>query len=293
MVCVHFASWDGHKEWSTSLPEGEEAVALAVGDSWVAVATSRRLLRLFTVSGLQRAVLSLAGQVVCIVGHGSKIILTFHYGIGNGKITLYDICFLIPCLHWRIIWTCLGAPGDQAIGFALVNIDRKSPIGYEWVVNPQPLPMGPGSFLSWAGFTDEGTAATMDSAGLLQMFFRGSWIPLLDTKQHVKGKSDSYFIVGLSEMEQTVRCILCKGARYPPTLPRPNMNILEIRLPLCDVSNEKTQQEETLIRSSMLLVSSTDLDQQGWDVFGPKDKAERSLKESLMKMFAVSVSFIF
>lgn len=48
---------------------------------------------------------------------------------------------------------------EQSIGYALVGIDRKSPIGYEWLANPQTLPLGPECDLSWAGFSDEGTLA--------------------------------------------------------------------------------------------------------------------------------------
>ncbi len=82
IVCVNFAAWDGHKEWSTTLPVGEDALALAVGDSWVAVATSRRLLRLFTTSGLQRGIISLPGPIVCLAGHTSKLMMAYHTSIG-------------------------------------------------------------------------------------------------------------------------------------------------------------------------------------------------------------------
>lgn len=35
------------------------------------------------------------------------------------------------------------------------------------------------------------------------------------------------------------RGILCKGSKYPPTLPRPNVNILPFEIPLCEMSTEK------------------------------------------------------
>ena len=82
IVCVNFANWDGQKEWSTTLPAGEDALALAVGDSWVAVATSRRLLRLFTTSGLQKSPISLPGPVVCLAGHLSKLLIAYHTSMG-------------------------------------------------------------------------------------------------------------------------------------------------------------------------------------------------------------------
>lgn len=179
--------------------------------------------------------------------------------------------------------------GEQSIGYALVVIDRKSPIGYEWLANPQTLPLGPECDLSWVGFSDEGTLSTMDSSGLVQVQLRPSmWMPLLDTRQNVKGKSDHYFIIGLSELEKCVRCVLCKGARYPPTLPRPNMALLDVKLPLCDSTNEKTQLEEAFIQSSIQIQLTSLLDQTGFDVDDPREKADRQCRESLMKMFAVS-----
>jgi chromosome transmission fidelity protein 4 len=54
IVCVIFANWDEHKKRAYTLSLGEDTLALAVGDSWVAVATSRRFLLFFSNSGLQR-----------------------------------------------------------------------------------------------------------------------------------------------------------------------------------------------------------------------------------------------
>lgn len=39
------------------------------------------------------------------------------------------------------------------------------------------------------------------------------------------------------------RCIPCKGARFPPTLPRPAVAILPFKLPYCQVETEKGQME--------------------------------------------------
>lgn len=68
------------------------------------------------------------------------------------------------------------------------------------------------------------------------------------------------------------------------------MSLLDIRLPLCDTNNEKTQLEEAFITSSMLAQLMGDLDEHGCDVNEEaKEKSNRTFKESLMKMFAVSI----
>lgn len=59
--CVHFSSWDNNKDWSTSLPSKESITAIAVGDGWIATATSKQQIRLFTISGVQREIISIPG----------------------------------------------------------------------------------------------------------------------------------------------------------------------------------------------------------------------------------------
>lgn len=46
-----FNSWAANSDWQLSLPEGEEATAVAAGQTFCAVATSRRMLRLFSQAG--------------------------------------------------------------------------------------------------------------------------------------------------------------------------------------------------------------------------------------------------
>jgi chromosome transmission fidelity protein 4 len=83
VVCVLLNSWDGSKEWSVDLPEGEEALAVAAGKGWIAVATDTRNLRLFTVTGTQREVVSLPGPIVCVAGYRKRLLTVFHNGMGK------------------------------------------------------------------------------------------------------------------------------------------------------------------------------------------------------------------
>ena len=46
-----FDSWAANSDWQMSLPEGEEATAAAAGQTFCAVATSRRMLRMFSQAG--------------------------------------------------------------------------------------------------------------------------------------------------------------------------------------------------------------------------------------------------
>merc|ERR1739838_373304 len=110
-----------------------------------------------------------------------------------------------------------------------------------------PLPLSPHSFLAWAGVSDEGTPVIMDSAGILRMmhFKMGyNWTVVLNTKAHVRGKSDHHFVLGLNEKQGVVRSVLCKGSRYPSILPRPHVTLLHMQIPICELETEKGGLEE-------------------------------------------------
>ena len=81
---------------------------------------------------------------------------------------------------------------------------------------PQPLPISPNSELYWLGFTDRSAPVTADSQGVVRLLDQraGAWLPLLDTRAHSKGRSDTNYIVAVSQVEWEARTILCGGSRY-------------------------------------------------------------------------------
>jgi chromosome transmission fidelity protein 4 len=48
-----FDAWAPQSDWTVTLPKGEEATCIAIGNTFVAVATSKWLLRIFSFSGIQ------------------------------------------------------------------------------------------------------------------------------------------------------------------------------------------------------------------------------------------------
>jgi chromosome transmission fidelity protein 4 len=50
-----FEAWAPGSDWTVSLPAGEEAQSVAVGASFCAVATSARLLRVYSAAGVRFA----------------------------------------------------------------------------------------------------------------------------------------------------------------------------------------------------------------------------------------------
>ncbi|XP_076594786.1 WD repeat and HMG-box DNA-binding protein 1 isoform X2 [Chaetodon auriga] len=262
LQCLHFSSWDTNKEWMVDLPPGEDVRALCLGQGWAAVATSSLTLRLFSIGGVQRELFSLPGPVVCMAAHGEQLLIVYHRATG------FD--------------------GDQALGVQLLQLGRRK----KQLINGEPLPLSRKSYLSWLGFTAEGTPCSVDSEGVVRMLNRSlgnTWTPVCNTRETCKSKSDHYWVVGVHESPQQLRCIPCKGSRYPPTLPRPAVAILPFRLPLCHTSTEKGQMEEQFWRSvlfhnhySFLSSSGYETDEHG------QSQSQKEQQELLMKMFALS-----
>uniref|UniRef100_A0A2K6LQ11 WD repeat and HMG-box DNA-binding protein 1 n=1 Tax=Rhinopithecus bieti TaxID=61621 RepID=A0A2K6LQ11_RHIBE len=260
--CLHFSSWDSSKEWIIDLPPNEDIEAICLGQGWAAAATSALLLRLFTIGGIQKEVFSLAGPVVSMAGHGEQLFIVYHRGTG------FD--------------------GDQCLGVQLLELGKKK----RQIVHGDPLPLTRKSYLAWIGFSAEGTPCYVDSEGIVRMLNRGlgnTWTPVCNTREHCKGKSDHYWVVGIHENPQQLRCIPCKGSRFPPTLPRPAVAILSFKLPYCQIATEKGQMEEQFWRSVIFHNHLDYLAKNGYEYEeSTKKQATKEQQELLMKMLALS-----
>uniref|UniRef100_A0A673G1L4 WD repeat and HMG-box DNA-binding protein 1 n=1 Tax=Sinocyclocheilus rhinocerous TaxID=307959 RepID=A0A673G1L4_9TELE len=260
--CLHFSCWDTHKDWIVDLPKGEDVCALCLGQGWAAVATSALMVRLFSIGGVQKEIFSLPGAVVCMAGHGEQLLIMYHRGTG------FD--------------------GDQALGIQLLQLGSKR----RQVIHGEPLPLSRKSYLAWMGFSAEGTPCCIDSEGVVRMLnrtLRNTWTPVCNTRDSCKSKSDHYWVVGVHENPQQLRCIPCKGSRFPPTLPRPAVAVLPFNLPYCQTTTEKGQMEEQYWRSMLFHNHYGFLSSSGYEIDSEgQSQAEKEQQELLMKMFALS-----
>ncbi|NXQ89419.1 WDHD1 protein, partial [Nyctibius grandis] len=260
--CIHFSSWDANKEWTVDMPKDEDIEAICLGQGWAACATSALLVRVFAVGGVQKEIFSLPGPVVSMAGHGEQLMIIYHRGTG------FD--------------------GDQCLGVQLMELGKKK----KQILHGDPLSLTKKSYLVWVGFSAEGTPCYVDSEGIVRMLNRGlgnTWIPVCNTREHCKGKSDHYWVVGIHENPQQLRCIPCKGARFPPTLPRPAVAILSFKLPYCQVTTEKGQMEEQYWRSVVFHNHVDYLSKNGYELDeNAKSQSVKEQQELLMKLFALS-----
>lgn len=222
LVCIALGA--GSREWSASLPNCEEIVALTASEKLVAVGTDTRFVRIFSFMGNQREILCVPGSIVAMSSHMNKLMVIYHSGIAEDEQVLS--CLLV-----------------ETFGLSL----RSRSI---------PVPITPKSKLTWAGFTDHGSPITMDSYGMMRAFKSNLWYPVCDTTQHSKGASDNFFIIDVSEAKQIIQAIHCRGASFPVTHPRPMINELSMQMPLCEIETEKSKFEDDLIRNSIFTVDA-------------------------------------
>ncbi|XP_048456072.1 WD repeat and HMG-box DNA-binding protein 1 [Rhincodon typus] len=177
LQCIHFNSRDANKEWMVDMPNNENIEAICLGQGWAAVSTNAQIVRIFSIGGVQKELFSLMGPVVAMSGHGEQLLISYHRGTG------FD--------------------GDQCMGVQLMELGRRKQI-----LQGTPLPLTRKSYLMWQGFSAEGTPVFADSEGIVQMLNRSlgnTWIPISNTRDHCKGKSDYYWVVGIHENPQQLR----------------------------------------------------------------------------------------
>ncbi|KAK2853667.1 hypothetical protein Q5P01_006328 [Channa striata] len=202
LQCLHFSSWDTNKEWMVDLPKGEDVRTLCLGQGWAAVATSMQMLRLFSIGGVQKEIFSLPGPVVCMAGHGEQLLIVYHQGRG------FD--------------------GEQALGVSCCSSvkgrGRSSTVNLSHSLSNPTCP----------GLDSQPRVplATWTSDGVVRMLNRSlgnTWTPVCNTRETCKSKSDHYWVVGMHENPQQLRCIPCKGSRYPhPAQTRSRHSALQV-----------------------------------------------------------------
>jgi chromosome transmission fidelity protein 4 len=129
---------DQGRDSKWEMPLQSPSVALAVGDSWSAVASADRTLRIVTGSGLVSALFCIPGDVVMLAARNSMLAVAYH----AGEATL---------------------AGDQSIVVAVYDVFRRRQI------TVFPLALSVLSELKWMNFNESGTLFTFDSAGVFRV----------------------------------------------------------------------------------------------------------------------------
>ncbi|XP_049291296.1 WD repeat and HMG-box DNA-binding protein 1 [Anopheles funestus] len=242
IVCINQAAF-GKREWTYTMPRCEEIIAVTASDKIVVVATDSRLLRVYTARGTQREVISVAGPIVALAAYGDHFLVAYHNAPANE---------------------------DQHISLMIVTC-----VNFKLRCREVRVPLSAGSEMRWIGYSDRGSPVVYDSAGVLNIYHANYnlWFPIYNAENlPSKNASDSLFIVKVSESTQDVQLVLCRGAKYPLTTPKPVPINVRFILPMCDPESEKESLEDELVRSLYLKV----------------DDADKLMKETAVKLFALA-----
>ncbi|XP_067633364.1 WD repeat and HMG-box DNA-binding protein 1 isoform X2 [Eurosta solidaginis] len=228
LVCIALAA-SGNKEWSVTFPDCESTEALVATNKLVGVVTSMYFLRLYTVMGTQREIITIPGPVVTLAGHEDRLMVVYHS----------------------------APPGTQQQHLCAILIQTA---GMQLRTQHVPLPLTPERRLVWLGFSDCGSPVFADSMGLLQLYSLKSqcWFPICDTMKQSQSVSNNYFVIAVSEHTQIIQAVLCRGSSYPMTNPRPMTQELPIQLPICDPDVEKSELEDTLVRAFIMSMNNAE-----------------------------------
>ena len=258
LIVNYFSSGDVNKEWRVEMGE-EEITGVAAGDDWVAVTTSLHHLRLFSAGGIQREVTMIPGGLVTLAGCGDRLV---------------------------VVWQ----GGDMQLCYSLyqVKMTGLAPL----TLCPLPLPVTPGSELYWAGFSDTLTPCTTDTEGWTRALDTETWLwhPVLNSRDHTRGRSDFHYIVTVSHLDGMVRAVLCRGSKYPPTVPRPLLISLPLEAPLLSLTTERGELERTSLNLSLQAksLSSCPEELRSEESEETLEKLRQQEVETLMKLFALA-----
>eukprot|EP01038_Epipyxis_sp_PR26KG_P010497 gene10497-14108_t len=210
------------------LPNGENALAVAVGMGWIAVATSNQLLRVFTSTGVEAYVLCLKGPIVTICGYDSFLGVIYHSGMP------LDGTFQMKLDYYDINWKdgCKG----------------------QLLINGLTVPLSSKANLVWVGYDVECKLLTVfdsnDKMFCLAKVLGWQWLPILDISIIKKSSEHTYWPIMINKSKLCY--VLLNGESKPVVFPQPVIATKPIRFPLVESKDSKVNAVQKESKQSLL-----------------------------------------
>eukprot|EP00761_Pharyngomonas_kirbyi_P013946 gb/GECH01013976.1/.p1 GENE.gb/GECH01013976.1/~~gb/GECH01013976.1/.p1 ORF type:complete len:1240 (+),score=329.00 gb/GECH01013976.1/:1-3720(+) len=246
-----FDSW-APSNWTVHLNCGEDPLVVAVGKEYVAVATNKRNLRVFSTTGVQMYVISLSSDVISMVASNTDQLAVV---VDNG----------------------VSSTGNQ-LSCMLYKMSKNQ------LVSQHSLPLSPEASLSWIGFSMENQLATYDSRGILRVLssvLDNMWTPVLSLEDVFPNSDDTLWVVGLNST--TAFCCVCtRGQQFPRTMPKPITKPFSLCSPLLSESQSERLEAELCVKRLALMERKKDLIESGKEnnmrlLFGQEKEVDRLL----------------
>lgn len=176
-----FTALGAQSEWRVRLRAGETVRCMTAGIRFLAVATSHYL-RIYSLSGLELAVLSKLSRIVAMAGTSSrKLMKSFKADFDPLAIVALDYTGVLT--------------------MEVLDVGSRSSILPTRPVPLTELPNGSVHQLQWLGWSEDGPLHVVDTAGVVRMFtgdWGGSWVPVYDPRSSVD-QSFALWIWGVSD----------------------------------------------------------------------------------------------
>lgn len=148
LMVTHFGSGEAEHEWTMSMRKSEYMKAICVSEQFIAIATSKRNIRILSLCGTQRQVLSIPGAVHAITAYGDALAIFFYRQ--------------------------LPLPQDQCLEVMLMKVTMRSLIpAQQCDFSPIKVALEKDASLAWTGFSEEGTLCVYDTHGNLMCLKNG------------------------------------------------------------------------------------------------------------------------
>jgi chromosome transmission fidelity protein 4 len=176
-----FTPLGAQSEWRVALLPGETVRCMAAGIRYLAVATSHYL-RIFSLSGLELAVLSKCQRIVTMVGTSSRKLMSSFKAD-------FDPLAIITLT------------GTGELQMEVIDVGARTAALPARTIPLTELPDGSTHQLQWLGWSEDGLLHTADTAGVVRMFtedWGGSWVPVYDPRMLVD-QSYALWVYGVSD----------------------------------------------------------------------------------------------
>ncbi len=272
-------TWTIRSDSRVSLPDGEEAVCIALSTRYIVAVTNKNYVRVWTLFGTPVRIWRMKSSPAVTCAAWGDYVMT----VGNGPV---------------------GADGCTQLMYSIDNVRQDESCQSEDVLALGTVPPDSDDeevSLKTLFWSDAGDPHIYDSNGVLltlvhwRTMGQAKWVPLLDTKllDRLKEgkKEETYWPVAVADNK--FHCIILKGGDKTPYFPRPLLTEFDFNVPVCrQIENAKDDRgdegeesnvtvanrlEETYVRSSVLLALLDDL------VQGLGERASLSQKTGILK----------
>ncbi len=78
-LCILYQSWDSNmREWTINTENNDKIELVSLGEDFIAIGTSQRLIRLISLSGIQQRIIRLQGPIVSMSAYQNQLWIIQH-----------------------------------------------------------------------------------------------------------------------------------------------------------------------------------------------------------------------